>query len=242
VKLTRHALAAIALATLAALPVRAADLDSINLLSQSQFRLLSEDLGAALSYKPLAPATPLGITGFDVGVAVTATQIRNTAVLDLATSGGSIPSYLPVPTLRVAKGLPFDIDVGFAAGAVPGTNIRFYGGELRYAILAGNMALPAVAVRGSYTRLNGVSQLSLDTKGVDLSISKGFLGFTPYAGAGRVWVSTTPNGIAGLAGESFGLNKVFAGVNVNVLLMNLAIEADRTGENTSFGLKAGIRF
>ncbi|MBK8019282.1 MAG: hypothetical protein IPK20_23155 [Betaproteobacteria bacterium] len=221
---------------------QAADLDALNLLNQTQFRALSEDLGAALSYKPLTPAEPLGITGFDIGIAVTATRLKNVDVFDRATSSGDIPSYLPVPTIRVHKGLPLDFDVGVMGGMVPGTNIRFYGGELRYAIVSGNVALPAVAVRGSYTRLNGVDQVDLDTKGLDLSISKGLLNFTPYGGIGRVWVKSTPNGVAGLAEESFGLNKVFAGLNFNVLLMNLAFEVDRTGEATSFGLKAGLRF
>lgn len=222
--------------------VQAADLDALQLLNQNQFRLLSEDLGAALSYKPLTPAEPLGITGFDVGIAVTGTRLRNAGIFDIATSSGNLPSYLPVPTLRAHKGLPFDIDVGLMAGMIPGSNVRFYGGELRYAVIAGNVALPAVAIRGSYTRLNGVDQLDLDTKGIDLSVSKGILNFTPYGGVGRVWVKSTPNGISTLSGESFGLNKVFVGVNMNLLLMNLAVEADRTGEATSFGIKAGLRF
>lgn len=237
-KVFRSLLAALAVVTGGA---QAADLDSIQLLSQRQFRLMSEDLGAALSYKPLTPAEPLGITGFDVGVAVTATNLKNSGIFDIATGNGNLPSYLPIPTLRAHKGLPFDIDIGLMAGMIPNSNIRFYGGELRYAIISGNVALPAVAIRGSYTRLNGVNQLDLDTKGIDLSVSKGLLNFTPYGGIGRVWVKSTPNGI-GLAEESFGLNKVFVGVNMNVLLLNLAVEADRTGEATSFGVKVGLRF
>ncbi|MBI1397336.1 MAG: hypothetical protein GC151_15295 [Betaproteobacteria bacterium] len=220
----------------------AADIDSVQLLDQSQFRLLSEDLGAALSYKPLTPAEPLGLTGFDIGVAVTGTKLRNTAVFDRATRSGNFPDYVPVPTLRAYKGLPFGIDVGLMAGMVPNSNVRFYGGELRYALLSGNVALPAIAIRGSYTKLSGVSQLDFDTKGIDLSISKGVLNFTPYGGVGHVWVSSTPNGVAGLNKETFGLNKVFVGINFNMLLMNLAVEADRTGDATSFGVKLGVRF
>ena len=45
-------------------------------------------------------------------------------------------------------------------------------------------------------------------------------------------------GVAGLAEESFNLKKVFVGVNVNFLLVNLAVEADRTGENNTFGERA----
>jgi hypothetical protein len=232
----------LAATVLAASAAQAADIDSIQLLSQQEYRLLSQDLGAALSYKPLTPAEPLGITGFDIGVAVTATQLKHSALFDRVTSSGDLPSYLPVPTLRALKGLPFGIDIGAMASAIPGTNIRLFGGELRYAILSGNVALPAVAIRGNFSKMTGVGQMDFDTKGIDLSVSKGFLNFTPYGGVGKVWVSSSPNGIPGLSKESFSLNKVFVGVNVNFLLLNLAVEADRTGDNNTFGLKAGFRF
>jgi hypothetical protein len=220
------------------LPVAAKDIN-IQPLNQNDFHALSEDLGAALSYKPLTPTAPLGITGFDVGIAVTDTKLQNRAVF--AKAGADI-SNAAVPSLRVHKGLPFGIDVGVMAGAVPGTNIKLYGGELRYAIVSGGVAMPAIGVRGSYTKLTGVDQLDFDTKGVDLSISKGFLMFTPYAGVGKVWASSTPNGIPALSKESLSLNKVFVGINMNFGLTNLAFEGDRTGEATSYGAKLGFRF
>ena len=175
------------------LPVAASNIDNLQALSQSEFRALSEDLGAALSYKPLTPTAPLGITGFDVGLAVTATKIKNSDLLQRAGAGDH--STLPVPSLRLNKGLPLDIDIGLMVGAVPGTNIRLYGGELRYALVSGGVAMPAIGIRGSYTKLTGVDQLDFDTKGVDLSISKGFLMLTPYAGVGKVWAASTPKNI-----------------------------------------------
>src|SRR6267378_1109414 len=222
------------------LPAAASNIDQLQNLSQPQFRALSEDLGAALSYKPLTPTTPLGITGFDLGLAVTATKIKNSDLLQRAGAGNH--STLPVPSLRVHKGLPLGLDVGVMVGAVPGTNIKLYGGELRYAIVPGGAALPAIGIRGSYTKLTGVDQLDFDTKGVDLSISKGFLMFTPYGGIGKVWASSTPNGIPALSKESLSLNKVFVGANLNFGLMNLAFEGDRTGKASSYGAKLGFRF
>ncbi len=224
------------------LPVAASNIDNLQALSQSEFRALSEDLGAALSYKPLTPTAPLGITGFDVGLAVTATKIKNSDLLQRAGAGDH--STLPVPSLRLNKGLPLDIDIGLMVGAVPGTNIRLYGGELRYALVSGGVAMPAIGIRGSYTKLTGVDQLDFDTKGVDLSISKGFLMLTPYAGVGKVWAASTPKNIPppGLSKESFSLNKVFGGVNLNLGATNFAFEADRTGKATSYGAKVGFRF
>ncbi len=233
---------AAALLAAAAAPALAADIDSIQLLSQNEFRLLSEDLGAALSFKPLIPSEALGITGFDLGAAVTGTKLKNVAILEKASSGGDVPSVLPVPTLRLHKGLPLNLDVGVAFSQVPGTNIRYTGGELRWAILPGSTLTPAVAIRGTLTRLTGVDQLDFDTKSLDISISKGFANVTPYGGIGQVRIKSTPKGVPGLRGEDFTQTKVFGGVNVNLGLANLAFEADSTGGTTTVGAKLGFRF
>jgi hypothetical protein len=220
---------------------QAADLNSLQALAQTEFRNLSDDLGAVLGYKPLTPATPLGITGFDVGFAVTGTSLGNSDVWKKAASNASIPATVPVPTLRLLKGLPFDIDVGLMYAKVPSANLQLVGGELRWAPLAGGVATPAVAVRLHTSQLNGVDKLSFRTTGVDLSISKGFVGFTPYGGIGIQRVSSSAD-IAQLKSETFNQNKVFAGVNWNLGLVNLAVEADRTGSSTSAGFKIGFRF
>ncbi|MGB8338387.1 MAG: hypothetical protein WCD07_00640 [Burkholderiales bacterium] len=226
-----------------------ATIDRLQNLAQPQFRLLSEDLGAILSYKPLSPGETLGVTGFDLGFEVTGTSFNNKDVIDAATSGNA-PSLLPVPKLHAHKGLPAGFDIGVTYASVPSSNIRLFGGEIRYALIEGGIATPALALRGSYTKLTGVDQLGFDTKGVDISISKGFAIAKPYAGIGRVWVSSTPNlpaiptnqGNVVLTGEKFALSKVFVGVNLNFGLTNLAFEADRTGDATSFGAKIGWRF
>ena len=205
--------------------------------AQSDFKVFSEDLGSALSYKPITPPAPLGITGFDIGLEVTSTKMRN---LELATGGST--NNLIVPKLHIYKGLPLNIDVGAFYSAVPTTNIKFYGGELRYAILEGSVALPAVGIRGALTKLTGVSQLALTTKSVDVSVSKGFAIFTPYAGIGRVWVDSTPDAASGLVKETFQQGKVFVGGNVNFGVMNFALEYDKTGSAPSYSAKLGFRF
>jgi len=224
------------------LPAQAASIDTIYFLVQPQFRLLSEDLGAALSYKPLIPAEPLGITGFDLGIDVSATRLQNSAVFALAASGETLDTLF-LPRLHVHKGLPFGLDIGASYAAVPDSNIKLWGAEVRYAILKGGTATPALALRGSYSTLEGVSQLNFTTTGADLSISKGFAMFTPYAGIGKVWVRSTPDAsITTLVEESFNLNKLFVGVNMNLAVINIAIEGDKTGDATSYGIKFGWRF
>lgn len=218
----------------------AANLDTINALSQGEFLALSKDLTSALSYKAVAPAEAQGLTGFDIGVEITRTEVTNSKVLDKA-MGNDGPSALILPKLHAHKGLPFGIDIGAMYSTLPGSNISLMGGELRYALIDGGIATPAVALRGTYTTLSGVDQLDFTTKGLELAISKGFAMLTPYAGVGNVWANSKAN-VSGLTKENLSMNKVFIGLNVNMGLMNLAFEGDKTGDNASYSAKIGVRF
>jgi hypothetical protein len=240
----KHGFVAAILAA-ASLPAAAKDLNQIGALTQDDFHKLSQDLGAALSYKPLSPADPLGLFGFDLGIAGTDTKVKNSDVFQKA--GVSDVSDIAVPSLRFALGLPFGLDVGLMAGAAPSTNVRLYGGEVKWAFIKGSTTMPAIALRASYTKLAGVDQLDFNTKGLDLSISKGIALFTPYAGIGKVWATGTPKDIPASfptppSQESFSQNKYFVGVNMNFVLVNVVVEADKTGDDTSYGLKLGFRF
>ena len=231
----------LALAVGLAAPAWAQKIDSIQLLTQGEFRLLSEDLGGALSYRAQTATEPLGTTGFDVGFALTAARLKNTGALETATSDGA-PSTLIIPTLRAHKGLPFGFDVGLLYAQIPGSNVKYYGGELRYALVQGGVTMPAIGVRGNLTKVTGVDQMDFGTRGLDLSISKGFAFATPYAGIGRVWVTSEPKGVPGLTKEEFGLNKYFVGVGLKLVLVNFNFEVDKTGDVTGYSAKVGLRF
>jgi hypothetical protein len=219
------------------------DINNLQALAQTQFKSLSQDLGAALSYKPVSPAEPLGLTGFDIGLELTGTELNHSDIWKKATTSNSSPSTLVVPKLHVIKGLPLNIDVGAIYTSIPSTNIKLYGGELRYAILGGSVATPAVAVRATYTKLGGVDQLDFTTKGLELSVSKGFTIFTPYAGIGEVWVDSTPKGTGvTVTKESFQQTKYYAGANINLAVINIALEYDNTDSTNSYSVKLGWRF
>lgn len=225
---------------LAAAPSWAQEIDQLQNAAQAEFRLLSEDLGASLSYHAQIPSEPLGIAGFDIGVGVTATRLEHSGIWERVTSDDT-GTTLYVPTLRLHKGLPAGFDIGLTYASIPGSNLRYTGGELRYAIVKGGAASPAIAIRGSLTKLSGVDQLSFETRGLDVSISKGFAFLTPYAGVGRVWVESTPH-VSGLQKEEFSLTKVFVGLGMNFAVLNLNLQADRTGDASSYSVKLGWRF
>lgn len=190
---------------------------------QSQFKDMSKELGLLISYAPLSPAEPLGILGFDAGVEITAAKI-DSSNWDKAISNP--PDYIMLPKLHIQKGLPLGIDVGLEYATVPNSNISLYGAELKWAVLRGTMVSPAVAIRGSYTALTGVNELEASTKGLDVSISKGILFITPYAGVGQVWIDTKEKAGLGLDDVSTIATKIFLGAKVKLLLVNLVFQAD----------------
>ena len=200
--------------------------------AQDQFKKFSTDFGLAISYVPLAPAAPLGgiLPGFDAGVEVTMVKIDKNASYWKA-AGTDIPSALPIPKLHIQVGLPvIPIDLGYSYSSVPGTDIKLSGYELKYAILKGGIVMPALAIRGAMTSLKGVDALDLSTKSLDLSISKGFLMFTPYAGIGKVWIDSKPKDpdvAALLKKESIAETKSFLGLKMSLLpVLNIVAEAD----------------
>lgn len=236
-----------ALGLLAALvPLEArAGINDLDALTQTQFKPFARDLVSALSYKAISPAEPLGVTGFDLGISLSVVETDTSLPWGIAL--GSEKSYLTVPRISLQKGLPFNVDVGGFYAAVPGTGIQFFGAEVKYAIVEGSLALPAIAVRAATTKLSGVDQLDLDTRSLELTLSKGLLNFTPYAGVGKVWGDVTPDnsavqGALRLKQESPDMVRVFAGLNFNIFLGNLVIEVDKTGGNLGASTKIGIRF
>ena len=206
---------------------------SCTLSTQSQFHDLTEEAGLAFSYLPAAPAAPLGFPHFEVGAEVSASAIH-TKVWDPVFKPNSAPSYLPVPKIRARVGLPFGIDVGASYGYVPELSIETIGGEIKWAAYKGGVIMPAIAIRGTYATLLGVSDVGLQTYGADLSISKGFAIFTPYAGIGQVWMKGKATGsLAGtFSAENINKTRGFAGLQIGIPLISFVAEAAFSTINT----------
>ena len=236
---------ALSLALLVGTQAMAKDINfGSRIITQEQFKELTKEAGAAISFKNTAPAAPLGITGFDAGVEISAVDISGSGYWNAAF--GDAPSYLVLPKVRVRKGLPWSIDIGAMYSYVPDSNIKLYGIEVSKAILDGTMATPAVGVRATYTKLAGVNDLDLQTMGVDASISKGFLFLTPYAGAGGVWINSKAKGnlktFSNVSTEDVFQPRVFAGLKISPLpLFGITAEVEYQ-ERPIYSLKAALSF
>ncbi len=236
------ALAAVAAGVLVAAPAQAYKFNALSALqNQDEFRKLSEDISATFADKPQAPAGGLGIIGFDVSATASATSIESVDILKKAAGGHSIPKSLPTLGLRAEKGLPFDIDLGLSYNMLPGTSASAMSGDVKWAFWGGGLVMPAVATRVFYTKTNGLGDMSLNSKGIELSISKGFPLLTPYAGVGIVASNASTKGDVWKK-ESYNQSRVFAGLNANLLLINFGLEADKTGKDSNVSLKVGMRF
>lgn len=206
------------------------DLDNFTALANDEFRAFVRDIGAATAYRALAPGEPQGITGFDIGVAVSGIKIDD-KWQDLFEDQDA-PGYLPVPSIRLRKGLPFNLDVGAFYAQAPSSNIKMYGGEVQWALLEGGVASPALALRGSYSTLEGVDDLNLDTYAADAVISKGFAMLTPYAGIGVVRINGEYTGDFNSLLDEYEADKVryFGGVQISLALLRLTLDAEYLDE------------
>ncbi|MBI5746149.1 MAG: hypothetical protein HZA13_04010 [Nitrospirae bacterium] len=205
-------------------------------IGQSEFNTVTEELGLSVAYVPLAPAENLGITGIDVGVEFTAVDIDEDLFRGVMSDP---PGQLVFPRLHIQKGLPFGIDLGAIYSRVPNSNISLAGGEIKWAILTGTAATPALALRASYTRLIGISSLDLETFGADLSISKGILFLTPYAGIGQVLIKASSD-LVGLE-DTASKTRGFLGLKASLLPLSIVGEYD-ISEVSSFSLRLNISF
>lgn len=229
------------LAILFALPGAALAKDiEIVVPSQSDFRAVSSDIVHAISYKALAPAEAGGITGFEIGIVGSYVPVDNEAAWQTLTTEDV--SAIGIVGLRVLKGLPLNIDVGAFYTAVPEFDISVYGAEVRYAILPGSTIMPALAVRGAYTKVDGIDDFDVDAASVDVSLSKGFAILTPFIGAGYVWGKSDPHDVIGLEKEDIKDEKLFAGLRIALTLFYLTPEVDIIGGDPAYSVNVGIGF
>jgi hypothetical protein len=236
----RRLLATVSLSA-AVFGAQAADFGFANLNPlQSDFRNVSQDVIAAISAKPLGPATPDGITGFSVGPYATYTKTQNRDSWKRLTNDDV--DAVGTVGVNARKGLPFGVDIGAQYAQVPGTDAKLYGGEVRWAILEGSLATPALGIRGSYIKLTGEKDLKADAKALDATVSKGFPFVTPYAGAGYVWGTTKSDPQYALQDVNVDKARFFVGAKLSLLLLQLTPEYERIGNHDVYNLRLSLGF
>jgi len=224
--------------------VQAGDIEFTDAISQDEFEEFTKEFGSALLFNPMAPAESLGVLGFDISLETVVTDISDEQEFWINLVSDNDPyAYLPIPRLHVQKGLPFNIDVGAMYVSVPSTNITLWGLEAKYAILEGTTLTPSLSVRASYTSLSGVDDVSVDTQALDVLVSKGFLMFTPYAGASIFRINSSEHtDIVELDDVNVTGYRALVGMQFSPFPLMIVNAEISLGEVPQYGLKVGIRF
>lgn len=234
-----RALAALSLSLFAAAAAAESDFEIQPGGTQAQFRSVAKDIAATLDYKALGPAEAGGITGFSIGAFATYAPTSDKDAWQAVT--GEDVDAIGMAGVSASKGLPFNVDIGAFYSQVPKTDAKLFGGEVRWAVLPGGVATPAVAIRGSYTKLSGEDTLSYDAYAFDASISKGFAFVTPYAGAGYSFGSVSTD-VLGYDDEDVNQAKFFVGARIALGFLQLTPEYTRTGDTNAYSLRTSIGF
>jgi hypothetical protein len=217
----------------------AQQLDQLANLIDSQFKSFAENLSAAQSHKALKNSSNSGATALNFGFELSTTQLERNSFLEEYTAKET-PDTLYIPKFLVNTGQGVGWNASAFYSSVPESEIEIYGTELRYTLATDHRYLPELLVRGTYSQLTGYEDMLVTSTGVELSISKGFAGFTPYAGIG----TTRIDGEYELDGYTSRLthNKYFMGLQFNLGLISLSAETEQTGETATTRAKMGIHF
>lgn len=159
----------------------------------------------------------------------------------------TVSDHIVVPRLVVSKGFSL-ITVSASYAKIEGTDAQIVGGAIDVPIVNGGLVRPTLALRGSYSRLQGVKDLDLKTSGLELFLSKGFGPITPYAAVGRARVDAegrileaTANTPALVLTDKSSANRYTVGVKISLLFPKIVVEATQ-GEVRSYAAKVSFGF
>src|SRR3989338_9662548 len=175
-------------------------IDDIKTQVNTDLKRFTERSGVVSNFRSLAPASPLGIWGFNVGVEITSLPQNTFQVFNQPLN---LPSYFP--RFHVAKGLTPNLDAELSLllprlvlgrGALPQEieSLAVYGGGLKYTLLREEEFWISLAARATYNRLY-LKFFKSDTYGADVSVSRSVKlplipsRFTPYTGIGYMAIN-----------------------------------------------------
>ena len=192
---------------------------------------------------PVEPARARGFLAFDIGVAATALPVDTAAAYWQRSTGGedfSLSDHVVVPRLVASKGLSA-ATVSASYAALPGSDLKMWGGSLDVPLLSGGVATPTLAIRGAYATLQGSEDFDLATYGAELFLSKGFGPVTPYGAVGIARSDAEGRtGTLTLTDEAT-TNRVTVGLKLSLLIPKIIVEATQ-GEERSYAAKVSFGF
>lgn len=216
-------------------------------ITEAEFARFARLAGQAIYHTPVEPARAGGLLSFDIGVAGTAVPVDTNASYWQRATGEdfSVSDHIVVPRLVVSKGFSmFTASASYAK--LQGTDVEVWGAGLDVPIINGGLVKPTLALRGSYSQLQGVKELDLKTSGLELFVSKGFGPLTPYAAVGRSRMTAEGHvdvisALPIILEDRSSTNRYTVGVKLSLLFPKIVVEATQA-EERSYSAKVSFGF
>ncbi|MEE2757025.1 MAG: hypothetical protein VYA30_10210 [Myxococcota bacterium] len=164
------------------------------------FKLLTKEYALALSPTLMAPAETMGINGFQFNVQFATTTINaDRGYWTTGIEDENPPSTLVATRIGIRKGLPGSIEIGMDTSYLFFSELWMFGVMAKWAPHEGMDSVPIdFALRGSFNRLIGSSELVMSTAGLDVVLSKSFglagvVNLAPYVAYSPLWVFSRSN-------------------------------------------------
>ncbi|UCF64509.1 MAG: hypothetical protein JSW33_01385 [bacterium] len=214
-------------------------------LTQDQWHKFTEQAGAILTFKSLAPATTLGKMNYKIAIDYSSTPVNQHDLAWINTfthpdENCPLGDRIEIPTIRASVGITHNMDVGAYWTTAPGSNYGAVGGEYKYAFIQESRKMPATAVRASFSILTGVPDFNFNIYSIDLMASKNIYQLNPYVGFKESLFNateTTPK--VDLNKARLSILQGFVGVSYSIWMINLAAEYNVSSVN-SFAVAIGF--
>lgn len=155
-------------------------IDLGSLIPEAPAKVILKTIGLMTRHRPYEAATPLGRSGFDLGIEATLVKPPSDFISSLtsfanagsdSSSSTALPA-LPSVKLHLHKGINDSLDVGISGLYFPG--VTFFGGDIKVVVFKPEEG-PTWAIRGGYStttidmsRFGKYGSIPLAVQGVDL--------------------------------------------------------------------------
>lgn len=205
-------------------------------LTQPEFQQLTEELGSLLRFRQLGDVAPLGKGRYDIGVHYASTPIDDP-------NGKWDTSSMAFPRMLARFGVSDRVDLGAWGGYNSGANYGFAGFDTRIALMTqGPGRAVSVAIRPSVTSLVGPDDVWVGNASFDISLSRTFGAWSPYAGLGAsssIGLERSKDVDLDYATAQTSLS--YAGLSYQWRALVVSAEAEK-GKRTSYALRVSSRF
>jgi len=131
-------------------------------------------------YSPIDGAGSHGTIGYSLGLGASLHQFPETNELQRRElrlkESEPIDANITLPQLSIIKGVMSPLDIGLTLATIPTSELHRIGAHLQWTVFE-DFQMPAVAVRGSFSRITGLPTSEFSTIGFDAVLSYGFLSY-----------------------------------------------------------------